>query len=318
MTGMERKFDILSAGLLVYDIIVSPVSPAIFEMDTQKIENIAFSVGGDAMNVAADTAKLGLRTALSGTVGNDAPGNYLLSRAGELGIDCTAVDVSGEYATSCSVVLGEEGGARHFAYYGKSNYTYSGAPVTDTMLADTRMLYIGSTLGLPALADKTLADLFRRAKANGCITAMDATSSPDGVWLPHIKEALAYCDIFIPSLEEAEKITGESDPDAIISALRSFGVGTAGVKLGKNGVKVMDFYCPAFRCDNVAGTTGAGDGFMAGFACGTLKGYSLEDAVFLGSAVSNCVIRAPGATDGVESLDKCLQVIEAHKNGILR
>ncbi|MBQ7160617.1 MAG: carbohydrate kinase family protein [Clostridia bacterium] len=315
---MERKYDILSAGLLVYDIIVSPVSAEIFSGDTQKIDNIAFSVGGDAMNVAADCAKLGLKTALSGTVGRDAPGDYLVSAAKKLGVDCAAVGVSDTLATSCSVVLGEADGQRHFAYYGKSNYTYDGSPITDGMLADTRLLYIGSALGLPSLGDKTLADLFKRAKAAGCLTAMDATASFDDLWLTHIEEALPYCDIFIPSYEEAVKITGETDPAATVAFLKARGVGTAGVKLGKQGVIVEDIECPAFRCDNVAGTTGAGDGFMAGFVCGTVKGLTLEERVLLGSAVSNCVIRAPGATDGVESYEKCLAVIEDHKADRLR
>jgi len=315
---MERRYDILSAGLLVYDIIVSPVSAEIFSLDTQKIENIAFSVGGDAMNVAADSAKLGLRTALSGKVGRDAPGDYLVAAAGELGIDCSAVERTGEYATSCSVVLGEAGGARHFAYYGKSNYTYDASPVTDRMLADSKLLYVGSALGLPSLADGALASLLKRAKERGCLTAMDATSSPDDLWLEHIEAALPFCDIFIPSYEEAVRITGETEPEAIIAFLKGKGVGTAGVKLGKRGVRVEDIECPAFRCDNVVGTTGAGDGFMAGFVCGTVKGMSLRDCVLLGSAVSNCVIRAPGATDGVESFEKCLEVVNAHLNGSLR
>ena len=314
---MERKFDILCAGLLVYDIIVSPVSAAIFETDTQKIDNIAFSVGGDAMNVAADCAKLGLKTALSGTVGRDAPGDYLVASAQKLGVDCRAVGVSDELAPSCSVVLGEAGGARHFAYYGKSNYTYDGSVITDGLLADSRLLYVGSALGLPSLGDGTLAGLFRRAKERGCITAMDATASFDDVWLPHIADALPFCDIFIPSYEEAVKITGETEPDAIIAFLQARGVGTAGVKLGKEGVKVGDVACPAFRCDDVVGTTGAGDGFMAGFVCGTVRGLSPEDCVLLGSAVSNCVIRAPGATDGVESYGQCMRVIERHKDGTL-
>ena len=315
---MERKFDILSAGLLVYDIIVSPVSAEIFASDTQKIDSIAFSVGGDAMNVAADCAKLGLKTALSGRVGRDAPGDYLVSTAKNLGVDCAAVDASDSLATSCSVVLGEADGQRHFAYYGKSNYTYDGGVITDGMLADTRLLYIGSTLGLPALADKTLADLFRRAKALGCYTAMDATASFDGEWLTHIEDALPLCDIFIPSYDEAVKITCETEPDAIIAFLKARGVRVAGVKLGKKGVMVEGIECPAFRCDDVAGTTGAGDGFMAGFVCGIVKGLSLEDCVLLGSAVSNCVIRKPGATDGVESYEKCLEVIEDHKADRLR
>lgn len=314
----NRKFDVLSAGLLVYDIIVSPVSAGIFATDTQKIDSISFSVGGDAMNVAVDCAKLGLKTALSGTVGRDAPGDYLIASARSHGIDCAGVAVSDKSATSCSVVLGEANGERHFAYYGKSNDSYDGSRITDEMLADTRLLYVGSSLGLPSLGDGTLAELFRRAKKAGCLTAMDATASSDGKWLAHIREALPCCDVFIPSYEEAVEITGQTDPDAIIAFLKSLGTGVAGVKLGAQGVKVENVACPAFRHDGIVGTTGAGDGFMAGFVCGTVKGFSLEERVLLGSAVASCVIRKPGATEGVESYEECLALMEEHRADLVK
>ena len=317
MSYSGRRTDILSCGLLVYDILVSPVDASVFESDTFKIENMAFSVGGDAMNVAVDSAKLGASVALSGIVGNDAPGKYLTETARSIGVDVGGVTVKSDLSTACSVVLGEEGGARHFAYYGKPNYLYDGTDVTDEMLENTAVLYVGSVMGLDSLAYGNLETLFKRAKSFGCVTAMDATTPPDGVWLPRIERSLAFCDIFIPSLDEAVKISGRDTPEDVISFLHGRGVKIAGVKLGKQGVAVEDVREPAYRCDNIAGTTGAGDGFMSGFITGYVMGKSVRECTELGSAVSNCVIRKPGATDGVESIEKCYEVISAEKSGTL-
>ena len=44
----ERKFDILSAGLMVYDILVGPVDESVFSVDTFHLDSVNYKTGGDA------------------------------------------------------------------------------------------------------------------------------------------------------------------------------------------------------------------------------------------------------------------------------
>ena len=61
-----RTFDVVSAGLMVMDIIASPVGREVFERDTVYPDKIAYSAGGDALNVAINLAKLGAKVAIAG------------------------------------------------------------------------------------------------------------------------------------------------------------------------------------------------------------------------------------------------------------
>ena len=309
---MEKKFDILSAGLMVFDIIAAPVDKTVFENDSNDIETIAFATGGDAFNVAVSAAKTGKRVLMGGVVGNDMPGKFLLEEAEKYGIDTSAVSVSETYNSSCSVVLCDREGQRNFAYYGKANNSFDGSLITDEMIASASLLYVGSVMALKSLEYDNLTNLFKRAKALGTATVLDSTWTNDGVWLPKIKDALAYTDIFIPSIYEAAEITGKSEPDDIIAELKKYGVKIAGVKLGKKGAKVEDIFMEAYYCsdEDKKDTTGAGDAFMCGFVAAYTEGRGLYECMQYASAYSNCCIREVGATTGIHSREQVEQTIK--------
>ncbi|MBE6686895.1 MAG: carbohydrate kinase family protein [Ruminococcaceae bacterium] len=314
---MERKIDIISAGLMVYDILVSPVDENLFKVDTTHIDSINYKTGGDALNVALDAAKLGAKVCMGGVVGDDMPGRFLREEAQKAGVDTSGIVTSKENQSSVSVVLCREDGQRFFAYYGKANNEFDGTGISDELLADAKLLYIGSMMSLRGMEGEPLYNLFARAKAKGTMTAMDTTWPKDGIWMPKLEKALPYCDVFIPSMYEAKELCGTDKPEEIVAFLHSKGVRIAGVKLGKEGVFIEDFYMPAFNCDKVIDTTGAGDAFMGGFLTGITQGKSLYDAALLGSATSNICIREIGAVSSALSMEKAEETIEKFKNGTL-
>lgn len=313
----KRKFDLLCAGLMVYDIHIGPVDNSVFERDTTRMEHIDYASGGDALNAAICAAKLGMKVCMGGTVGDDMPGRFLREEAEKYGVDTSAVNVSQEYKSSVSVVLRSDGGERHIAYYGKANDSFDGSCISDELLGNSSLLYIGSMMALKGLEGEPLAELFKRARSLGTLTAMDATWPPDGIWLPKLEKALPYTDIFIPSDYEAKELTGESDPEKVVDFLHKCGVRIAGVKLGKKGAFVEGEYFPAYRCDKVIDTTGAGDSFMSGFVSGIVLGRSVHDATLLGSATSNACIRKIGATSGACPLEEADNITKKHLDGVL-
>ena len=297
------NIEVLSAGLIVSDIIVHPVDSGIFNIDSQTIENLNYTLGGDALNVAVNLAKLGINTGLSGVIGNDASGGHILNILESLGINHDCVVKSEKYQTSTSVVLCEKSGERHFLYYGKSNDEFDGLIIPDEILSMIKILNIGSAMALNGFGEdgEGLADLFKRAKKHGVITTLDATHDSHDKWLKKIEKALNYTDVFIPSYIEAKKITGCETPEKMAEFMKKYNLKIFGVKLGAQGCFITDFktvseIIPAFECDEVVDTTGAGDAFMAGFICGLIKGFGYIDCAKLGSAVSNFCIRHFGAT----------------------
>ncbi len=315
---MERKFDILSAGLMVYDILVGPVDESVFSVDTLHLDSVNYKTGGDALNVALDAAKLGINVCMGGVVGNDMPGRFLKEEAERAGVDTSGVVTSKENMSSVSVVLCGDDGKRNFAYYGKANNEFDGKGISDELLRDTKLLYIGSMMSLRGMEGEPLFDLFKRAKEQGCMTAMDTTWPKDGIWMPKLEKALPYTDIFVPSLYEAKELCGTDKPEEIVKFLHDKGVKTAGVKLGKDGIFIEDFYMPAFECEKVVDTTGAGDAFLGGFLTGIVMGKSLYDAALLGSAVSNICIREIGAVASNLTMENAEKTISKFLDGTLK
>ncbi len=151
-------------------------------------------------------------------------------------------------------------------------------------------LHVGGALVLPGLDDpdgKPLAGLFERTKAKGIHTSLDCVHDSTGQW-QRVLPALPYTDLFIPSVPEAEGITGFADPVAAAVRLRELGVTFAIVTDGPNGAWVNhdDFvgHIPAFKVDTID-TTGAGDSFTGGVLIGLINGLGAEDSARLGAAM---------------------------------
>ena len=306
--------DILSAGLMVSDIIVSPIDAGVFSRDTVPIRAPKFLPGGDALNVAINLGRLGADVGLCGMIGRDASGAFLVREAENACIDASHVVLSGEAGTATSIALCEPGGERHFAYYGESNYRFTPDCIGDALLQNTKILHIGSVMGLKAFHGDALCDLFRRAKEYGVVTSMDATYAPDGISFGKIEQALPYTDLFFPSLWEAAELTGRRDVREMRDFMAAYGLRIFGVKLGKEGCYVTDFneecFLPAFACDTVVDTTGAGDAFMAGYLYGLLRNWGIRGCAVMGSALANFCIRDYGATANAPTLEQVRLFLE--------
>ena len=91
---------------------------------------------------------------------------------------------------------------------------------------------------LPGLRLGAVRDLFRRARGRGVRTVLDTGWDPSG-WpagrLAALREVLGEVSVFLPNRDEAEAITGHSDPARAARALREMGVEMAVVKLGPEG-----------------------------------------------------------------------------------
>ena len=307
----NRRYDVISAGLVVSDILIAPIDHTVFEVDSIYLDRITYATGGDAFNVSINLAKLGCRTAVSCNTGHDMAADAIIRDARKYGVDTTLLNVSETAPTATSIVLCNSEGERHFAYCPGANREYDGSNLTDEVLKQTKILFVGSMMALNGLDGEVLAGLFKRAKSFGVITAMDVTWPSDGIWLPRIEKALRYTDIFIPSHYEAKMIAGCENNDDIIRFMHDRGVVVAGVKLGPKGVRIEDFNLAAYFCDDKdkVDTCGAGDAFMSGLLCGISKGMSMRDSAVLGSAVSNFCIRASGATTNTCSYDQAIEFI---------
>jgi sugar/nucleoside kinase (ribokinase family) len=125
---------------------------------------------------------------------------------------------------------------------------------------------------------------------------------------------LPHADMFLPSIAEAAELTNETDPARIAAKLMEHGVKIVGLKRGEKGCYLRtadeEIELPAFDIEPVDGT-GAGDAFVAGFLCGYLAGWPLEQIGRFACAAGAMATLAMGTTAGVGSVEDTLAFMEA-------
>ncbi|NBC10842.1 MAG: hypothetical protein GVY24_03790 [Planctomycetes bacterium] len=314
MPDSTRSWDCIVAGSCVVDLLCRPINlhqpiGAGVLHRTQPLQVVA---GGITANSGITMARMGARTGVFSYVGDDAWQGVVRGIFGAGGVDTTHLLTHPTDATSTTVVTIAADGERSFLHCGGAPRKLDAEAFLTRMdlWRDTRCLLLGYYSLLPNLEGE-LAEVLRRVRGAGCMTAMDAAG--DGGTMHPLEDLLPHLDVWVPSRNEAEHQTGESDPRKMIERYRGCGApGVVGVKLGgAEGVLLSDkadSFVHAPSCDppgGVVDTTGAGDSFYAGLLVGLLGGESLEDAGRLGCAAAACCVTAMGGNTGARSLADC-------------
>ena len=319
---MKKDFDVIALGGAAFDIPVSPVPRNIMEIGGVNAD-IRMATGGDALNGAISLSSLGMRTALLTYTGTDEFSDAIVERLKEAGVDTSLVVRDKSFRTTMAYLLIEESGERHILGPGYASVKsgLNRTHVTDEILIRTRHLHYASVNANKFLDGEDVGDVFRRAKALGITTSMDAGFDRDGLWLEKAKYALPYCDIFFPSYSEAVPIAGgRTDVREMAEFFRPYHLQYFGCKLGADGAYLYDYANereyrqPTLLRGPVVDTTGAGDAFFAGFLTGYLHGWDVDDCLRLASAQSAIIISSIGANVGVRDLSAALDV--AKKAGV--
>jgi len=188
------------------------------------------------------------------------------------------------------------------------------------VLPHIRHIHAGST-GIQPRLRPGLPALYREARAAGVTSSFDTNWDPDRRW-EGIDPMLATTDVFLPNEREAALISGVMDPLEAAHALvaRAAAAGrdpdagplTVVVKLGADGALAVRgdeaLRVPAERVE-VVDSTGAGDGFNAGFIYGFLDGRPLAECLALGVACGSLSVRAIGGVDGQATLEEALALL---------
>src|SRR5438034_4058929 len=101
-------------GLIVADVLARPMDvrnpPA--SGGLQLVDAIELATGGNVCNTGVAMAKLGMRVAATGLVGNDVLGNAVVQRLKDSGLDTSHVLRDSRAQTSATVVAVEAAGER--------------------------------------------------------------------------------------------------------------------------------------------------------------------------------------------------------------
>ncbi len=298
------RFDAVFVGLTILDIAGRPVEAVPDGGNVAFIDEIRMNPAGTAAGAVMNAAKLGLSTATVACVGNDSMGDFIVAEYGRMGIDCSMVQRTLDARTSATILPIRPNGERPALHSrGASDLLFVETGHFDAA-CDARFLHHGGTGLLNAMDRGQSAKLLAHAKAKGLTTTFDLIA-PNANTLALLADLMMHVDYFMPSMEEAQFLSGQSEPADIARVFMDMGAGACIFKWGDRGsyvhTKERSFRVPAFKV-NVSDTTGCGDSYCGGFIAGLAMGYELDDACRLGTATSGLVATGLGSDAGVVDL----------------
>lgn len=304
------KFDILIAGEINPDLILSGDVVPVFGQVEKLVDSASLAAGASSVITACGAARLGLKVAFVGVCGDDLFGRFMLDEMTRRGVDVSAVRLAPDLQTGLTVIL-NRGSDRAMLTHPGAIAALRAEDVTDDLLAQSRHLHVASYFLQDALRPG-LPDLFTRARALGLTASLDTNWDPSGQWIG-VWELLPLVDVFLPNENEAVALTGARTPGQALKRLAAR-TGIVAMKRGAEGALACrgeeTVSARALCCDEIVDTVGAGDTFDAGFLYGFLKSWSLEKSIWLAAACGSLSTRSAGGTAAQPTLEEAMHYVD--------
>jgi 2-dehydro-3-deoxygluconokinase len=289
---------------------VRAVGEAMVELAPQGDGSYRMGHAGDVYNTVWHLAQLlpGRAAGLVSRVGGDSLSDSFVVR---MAADGLATDgVSRDPVRPMGLYLIELNGVERSFHYWRDGSAARGladeATALQGALDGAALIHLsGITLAiLPESGREVLFAALARARQAGTRVAFDPNIRPQ-LW-PSMDAArgiiarmLTLTDIALPSLDDETGHLGDADARATIARMRGAGVAEVVVKNGAGPLTLWDGQAkvtlPTPPVADVVDTTGAGDGFNAGYLAARLRGLEPTQAVARGQAVAAMVLRSRGA-----------------------
>jgi sugar/nucleoside kinase (ribokinase family) len=279
-------FDILGIGHAAYDTFgVVETMPAV---DTAAwIETLDNQGGGAAAQAMVAAARLGMRTAFAGIVGNDAEGLYLKEDFEREGVNTEGLYVKEGAVTSKAFVMVERSSGK------RTIFVHPGSMPELAFNDDLKRLVLRSgMIHLDATVYHLAYDAAVFARERGIPVSLDGCETKAG--REKTRALIAVTDILIANEGYARQVTGNEDPERALAELAGMGPNLVIATQGKNGSWLVEGgkikKNPAFDVP-VTDTTGAGDVFHGAFLTAYLRGMSVPGSIRYAGACSalNCM-----------------------------
>jgi 5-dehydro-2-deoxygluconokinase len=321
---MSRTFDLICLGRAAVDLYGQQIGGRLEDMQT-----FAKYLGGSSANVAAGTARLGVRSSMLTRVGDEHMGRFVREALQREGVDVSHVATDPQRMTAL-VVLGIEGPGTYPHIFYREHCADMGVDVGDfdeTYIASSRAISVtGTHLSTPGTR-AAVEQAFRWARANQTRTVLDIdyrpvlwklTSAGQGesryvasdVVTAALQSLLPLADLVVGTEEEIQIAGGSQDLLTALHAIRSHTPAPIVLKRGASGCIVLENDVPKSLDDalqvqgfavEVLNVLGAGDAFLSGLLYGWLGGKSLAESARFGNACGALVVSRHGCTPAMPS-----------------
>lgn len=321
------QLDVITIGRSSVDLYGIQIGGRLEDMSS-----FAKYLGGSPTNTAAGLARLGLKSAVITSVGDEPMGRFIIETLQREGVETRGVKIDPDRLTAL-VILGIRDQKTFPLIFYRENCADMGLCEDDIDPAFIRsskaVVLSGTHFSTPgtAAASRKAATLCRDA---GGRIAFDIDYRPV-LWgvgshdsgeeryrastrvTEHLQEILPLCDLVVGTEEELHIAGGSRDTLAAIEAVREKTRATIVCKRGPMGCLVfpgaipadleMGIQGPGFSVE-VYNVLGAGDAFMSGFLRGWLKDEPWETCARYANACGAFAVSRHGCTPAIPTWDE--------------
>lgn len=309
---MRSRYDVCVLGSFMKDLVASAERRPL-PGETLHGTGFAEFLGGKGVNQAIAAARMGARTAIVGTVGEDRYGEEFLELLESDGVDTAWVVRHPELGTGVGLPLVLPDGGNSIIIVSRANAAITPADVEAAAEVLTASTVLSVQLELPVEASRAA---LRLASTAGVTTIL--TPAPVG---PVDASLASYVDILVPNEVEAAALTGldcddESQVPGIARKLADeWDLRGCVVTLGSRGAFVLDRVGDrAIRVGPhqvaTVDTVGAGDAFCGSLAASLASGADLVEAVRLANAAGALSTTVNGAADSAPDRAAALALLD--------
>lgn len=303
------------AGILVSDTFCGPMPELPREGQLLAVDAMPTRAGGCAANVAIDLAKQGLAVDVAGCLGHDPSARVLLSSLEDHQIDCSYIVYSSELPTSKTVILLVAGQDRRYIHSFGANAAFTVGHIDRDWVRGLQVFYLGGLFLMPAFHPHELLELLRFCRSHGVITVVDVVIPQNASIPADLGPLLSAIDYLLPNEDEAQRMTGLSDPLEQLRTFVRWGANTVIVTRGRHGAMAargQELWQAGIYEMSVVDPSGCGDAFAAGVVTGVVNGWDMPSTIRYASALGASAVRALGTTDGVFAATEAQEFVAAN------
>ncbi len=298
------------------------------------IQSEMSSNGGGPYNVLKDLAAMGCGYPLAaiGLVGTDLNGEWILRDCEAAGIDIAQLHQTDKAPTSYTDAMTVRGSGRRTFFHQLGANALLGEEHFDFSRTQAKIFHLGYLMLLSEM-DRLLEDgrtiasrVLEAAQKAGLMTSVDLVSSTHAEFRQIAAAALPFADCLILNEIEAGSATGLDLRSAPVDLERIHIAAQALLDAGVKREVVIHFEAGAMVVEKdgtvhhqtslnlpqgfIAGATGAGDAFAAGYLHGTHENWPVAERLRLGVCSAAMCLRHPTPSQGLGPVAECLKFAE--------
>jgi 5-dehydro-2-deoxygluconokinase len=317
--GRNHTLDLVCIGRTCVDLYAEQEGARL-----EDVQSFRKYVGGSATNIAFNTARLGVRSAMLTRVGEEQMGRFVRRTLADIGVDVSHVTFDPEHLTPYVLlaIRDIDDFPRIFAYGDAADLALDEDDVDPNFIASSKALLVTGTPLSRAGSRAASLKAVKAAKEAGTRVVFDLDYRPV-FWgvasheqggemfvaseevTEGYKAVLPDCDLVVGTEEEIRIAGGSTETREALKGIRDLSEATIVLKVGAMGAIVFPGGIPDDLEDGVRvpgfpvevfNSVGAGDAFMSGFLSGWLREEALEECLRLGNACGAIVVSRHGCS----------------------